>query len=143
VLHMLRELIGDDAFFRGLRRFYQDNRFSKVGTENVRQAFEQEAGRPLERFFSQWIDTSALPHLTVNTRTEAGADGSALVITIEQGTGVFDVPVPFILTYEDGTSSDVMVRVTDRVAHLRVPLPRVLRRVAVNRAELAAAVVGG
>ena len=33
VLHMLRRLVGDDAFFSGLRRFYVDSRFRKVGTE--------------------------------------------------------------------------------------------------------------
>ena len=30
VLHMLRRLVGDEAFFSGLRRFYADSRFSKA-----------------------------------------------------------------------------------------------------------------
>ena len=36
VLHMLRRLIGDDAFFTGLRRFYASSRFRKVGTDELK-----------------------------------------------------------------------------------------------------------
>ena len=45
VLHMLRRLVGDEAFFRGLRRFYRDSRFQKVGTGDVQRAFEAESGQ--------------------------------------------------------------------------------------------------
>ena len=55
VLHMLRRLVGDEAFFRSLRRFYTTYRFQKAGTEDLRQVFEAETGRSLERFFEGWI----------------------------------------------------------------------------------------
>ena len=64
VLHMLRRLVGDEAFFRGIRRFYVESRFTKVGTEDFRQAMEAESGRSLERFFERWIYGSTLPRLT-------------------------------------------------------------------------------
>src|SRR5207248_2554696 len=51
VLHMLRRLVGDDPFMRGLRRFYRTSRFKKVGTEDFRAAMEKETGKSLERFF--------------------------------------------------------------------------------------------
>ena len=44
VLHMLRRLVGDDAFFRGIRRFYRMSRFRKAGTEDFRLAMEAETG---------------------------------------------------------------------------------------------------
>jgi hypothetical protein len=143
VLHMLRQLLGDEVFFRGMRRFYQDNRFHKAGTEEVRRAFETESGRPLRRFFDQWIDTPALPQLKVDTRTETGPAGSTLLIKITQLAGVFEVPVPMTLTFMDGTASETIFPVTDRDAEWRIPLPRALRRATVNRAELAALVTGG
>jgi aminopeptidase N len=43
VLHMLRRLLGDDAFFRGIRRFYGDWRFRKAGTEDLRLAMKPES----------------------------------------------------------------------------------------------------
>ena len=73
VLHMLRRLVGDDAFFRGLRRFYRESRFRKVGTDDLRQAMETESGRPLERFFERWVYNAALPKITFSYRIEADA----------------------------------------------------------------------
>jgi hypothetical protein len=51
VLHMLRRLIGDQAFFGGLRRYYSENKFQKAGTEDLQRAMEAEAGQSLTRFF--------------------------------------------------------------------------------------------
>jgi hypothetical protein len=70
VLHMLRRLIGDDAFFRGLRRFYQESRFKKVGTDDVQKAFEAESGQSLGRFFERWILESGIPQVTANYAIE-------------------------------------------------------------------------
>ena len=49
VLHMLRRLIGDEAFFNGVKRFYMTWRFKKAGTEDLKAAFEAEAHRSQER----------------------------------------------------------------------------------------------
>ena len=73
VLHMLRRLVGDEAFFRGLRRFYRDSRFNKAGTEDFRVAMEAESGRSLERFFERWIYGSTLPQLTLSATASKAA----------------------------------------------------------------------
>jgi len=70
VLHMLRRLVGDEAFFRGLRRFYQESRFKKVGTDDVRKAFETESGQSLERFFERWILQAGIPQVSVSYAIE-------------------------------------------------------------------------
>jgi Aminopeptidase N len=72
VLHMLRLMVGDDAFFRGIRRFYRQERFRKAGTEDLRAAMEAESGQQLGRFFEQWIYGSGLPRLKVSYRVEGG-----------------------------------------------------------------------
>ena len=143
VLHMLRQLLGDEVFFRGLKRVYQENRFRKAGTDEVRSAFEAEAGRPLDRFFSQWIEKPDLPQLHVTTRTEDSAAGLTLLVKVVQTAGLFDVPVPMTLTFADGSTRDLTLAVTEREVDCRVPLAQPLRRAAVNRAELAALVAGG
>src|SRR6185312_5410791 len=68
VLHMLRRLLGDDAFFAGLRQFYMSSRFNKAGTEDLRKAMEEASGRSLERFFERWIYNATLPHITFSYR---------------------------------------------------------------------------
>ena len=82
VLHMLRRMLGDDVFFRSLRRFYAD-RFQKAGTEELRKAFEEESGRSLETFFDGWIYGSDLPR-TVTSRVDGSGSGQAAVVHLEQ-----------------------------------------------------------
>lgn len=145
VLHMLRRLVGDDAFFRSLRRFYTTWRFRKAGTDDLRQIFEAETGRSLDRFFERWIYGSSLPHVRFSYRTLSGSASGAgtaspeVVLHFDQVGDIFDVPVTVTLTYADGRSQDIVVAVTDASVEQRVPLKGILRRVEVNRDEAALA----
>ena len=132
VLHMLRRLVGDDAFIRGLRRFYVGARFTKVGTEDFRAAMEAETGRPLERFFQRWIYGAALPRITFTSQVEGGADGQVVVLRFEQEGDLFDIPIAVTLQYADRRVQNVLVPVTDRTAEMRVPLSGPLRSVSIN-----------
>ena len=129
VLHMLRSLVGDDVFFRGLRRFYTQSRFRSTGTEEFRAAMEAEAGRPLARFFDQWIYSSTLPRLTFSYRV----DGEDVVLHIEQVGEVFDLPVTVTLQYARGTSTDIIVPVGESVVERRIPLAGPLRAAVISK----------
>ena len=129
VLHMLRRLIGDEAFFRGLRRFYRESRFHKAGTEDVRRAMEQESGRPLERFFQQWIYGSTIPKVKLSYRI----DGTDVLLRVEQVGEVFDVPVTVTLKFADRKNLDVVVRASEQIAELRVPLDGTLRGAEISK----------
>ena len=129
VLHMLRRLSGDEAFFRGLRRFYRDSRFRKVGTEDFRLAMERETGLSLERFFQQWIYGSAIPRVKVGYRVE----GSDVIVRVEQLGEVFDVPVTVSIQYSDRKAVDVLVPLTEQSAERRIPLTGVLRGVEISK----------
>jgi len=131
VLHMLRRLVGDDVFFRGIRRFYRASRFHKVGTEDFRRAMEAESKQPLERFFERWIYGSSLPQLRFSYRTEAGD----VVLHVEQIGELFDVPLTVTLRYEDQKPIDMIVAVTDRTTDKRIHLAGALRGVEVSKED--------
>jgi hypothetical protein len=133
VLHMLRRLVGDPAFFKGVRRFYTASRFKKAGTDDFRMAMEEETGRSLEQFFEQWIYGAALPRLKVGHRVEAGPAGPQAVIHIEQLGEVFVLPVTVTITYADGKDVNVIVPVSERVVDFAVPVTGTVRAVDVNR----------
>ena len=133
VLHMLRRLVGDDAFFQGLRRFYAESRFDKAGTDDLRRAMEVESGQKLDRFFDRWIYGSTLPHLKFASRVEHAATGDLLVLHFEQVGEIFDIPVTVAVQYADRHTVNVVVPVTDRTAEVRVPLAGVLRSVEVSK----------
>ncbi len=135
VLHMLRGLIGDEAFFRGLRRFYVGARFVKAGTEDLRFAMEAESGQDLERFFERWIYGASLPRLTLTHRVDSSGPQPAVLLKIEQRGEVFDLPVVVTLDYGGGREDDVLVKVTRQVVEQRVPLEAPLRGVRVHDAR--------
>jgi len=136
VLHMLRRLLGDDVFFRGLRRFYMDRRYQKAGTEDFERAMEVESGRVLDRFFERWIYGNGIPRLKYTTNVESGA----VLVRFEQtGDQVFDIPVTVTVTYTDGRSVDVMVPVTETRVEHTIPVNGSVRRVQINEDSAALA----
>ncbi|HZT78083.1 MAG TPA: M1 family aminopeptidase [Vicinamibacterales bacterium] len=139
VLHMLRRLVGDEAFFRGLRRFYVADKFEKAGTEDLRQAMEAESGRKLDRFFDKWVYGSTLPKVRLSWTVE----GNALAVHAEQIGDLFDVPITLTLQYADRKPSDVVIAVTDRTVDTRIPLDGQLRSVDISREETLADVSTG
>jgi hypothetical protein len=129
VLHMLRRLIGDDAFFRGVRHFYEASRFRKAGTEDVRAAMEAEAGRSLERFFERWIYGATIPQLKISHHPE----GSDLVVRIEQVGELFDVPVTLSVQYADRKTFEVPAAISERVTEVRIPVAGPVRGVEISK----------
>ncbi|MEM7414513.1 MAG: M1 family metallopeptidase [Gemmatimonadota bacterium] len=63
VLHMLRGLIGDEAFFVGIRDYYASHLHTAVLTDDFRAAMERASNRSLEWFFRQWIYLPGFPTL--------------------------------------------------------------------------------
>ena len=135
VLHMLRRFIGDTAFFEGLRTFYDEGRFRKSSTDDLRRAMEATSGKSLERFFDGWIYGSALPRLSLTYRVEAGGDNGQIVLKVDQIGELFDLPVTVVLQYVDGPPVEAILKVSDRTTEVRVPLTGRLRRAEVSRSD--------
>ena len=135
VLHMLRRLIGDEAFFEGLRGFYKEFRFRKAGTDDFRRAMERASGRNLDAFIDGWIFGSAIPRLKLSRTTSA----TEVQLTFEQSGQVLPVPVTVTLVYTDGSSEDVVVAVTEAKVSRVVPLRGALRDVKVDEDHAALA----
>ena len=55
VLHELRELIGDDAFWSGIRRYTVEHFGKSVTSADVRTAMERASGKDLRAFFDRWV----------------------------------------------------------------------------------------
>jgi len=140
VLHMLRRLIGDDAFMAGLRRYYRQWRFHKAGTDDLRAAFEAGTSVPLGRFFQRWVLESALPRLRVTSRIEPAGD--AAIVRVEQIGETFDLPLSVTVQYADGASEEVTLAVTDAVVERRVALKSRVRRIVAHDDLTLATIVG-
>jgi len=98
ILHTLRYLIGDDAFFKSLRRMaYPDPKMESVKdgrqfrfatTDDFRHIAEEASGMKLDWFFEVYLRQPALPRLITETR------GNAMVLRWDAPAGLsFPMPV--------------------------------------------------
>jgi hypothetical protein len=86
VYHMLRGLLGDDGFRKGLREFYSAEKFRTASFEDLRAAFEKVTGPGrLKPFFDQWTKRAGAPALELRgAKLASGPDGYELEFTLAQ-----------------------------------------------------------
>jgi len=97
VLKMLREKLGDDAFFRALHNYLETNRGANVVTSDLQKAIEQATSVNVDKFFQQWVFGAGAPEFDVNYTYDDAAHQVKLAVKqtqkVEGAVGVFDVPL--------------------------------------------------
>ena len=101
VLHMLRDLVGDEAFFASLRLYLQRHAYSAVEVDDLRQAFEELTGKDLNWFFNQWYLSKGHPELDVKHLYDPAT--KKLTVNIDQVQDQKGFPAVFQLPVEIGT----------------------------------------
>lgn len=66
VLHMLRNEIGDDTFWNGLRTYYARYRNRNALTSDFVNTIEEISGRDLSDFFYQWLYLPGFPEISIS-----------------------------------------------------------------------------
>ncbi len=100
ILHMLRNYLGDDAFFAGITEFLKTYEYENAEAHQLRLAFEKVSGKDLNWFFNQWYFGSGHPKLTYTSSYEPVKKQVTLVINQSQ-----DQPFEFPLAidvYDNG-----------------------------------------
>jgi aminopeptidase N len=126
VLHMLRGILGDDAFFAGIREYYRRYTHSTALTTDFQAVMEEVYGRGLEWFFQQWIYEPGYPVFAVGQEWRPAGSGGELTVTVRQTQKAewptFRVPTE-LLVVQDGREQRVPVELTERRTVVRVALP--------------------
>ncbi|TWU34129.1 Aminopeptidase N [Novipirellula aureliae] len=65
VLHMLRSQLGDDLYRECILAYLKKHALSNVVTDDLRQVIEEHTGRPMDRFFDQWVYHPRHPDLKI------------------------------------------------------------------------------
>ncbi|MDH4190094.1 MAG: M1 family aminopeptidase [Betaproteobacteria bacterium] len=98
VFLMLRDALGAEVFARGLRRFWEAQRFHVASWDDLRVAFEQVSGQDLASFFAQWLERAGGPTVQiVGARAESSPSGEKLVLSVEQTAPAYALRVPVAL----------------------------------------------
>lgn len=99
LLHMLRWVVGDDAFFTGIKNYLNDPeiRHGFARTPDFKQHIEASSGKDLTGFFADWFYGQGFPTYTVNVGQMADNNASVTIYQGQSHTSVdfFEMPVPF------------------------------------------------
>ncbi len=97
VLDMLRNILGDDLFFKAIRYYTNKHAYGLVETKDFILSIEEATGEYLQWFFDQWVYKAGYPEFEV--KYEWDADQRAIKVNVKQVqsidslTGIFTTPV--------------------------------------------------
>jgi len=93
ILHMLRNYIGDEAFFKGLNLYLVTNKFGTGEAHQFRLAFEEVTGKDLNWFFNQWYFGSGHPKVDISYAYGNSAKKVTVSIKQKQDDKTFKIPL--------------------------------------------------
>ena len=110
VLHMLRHVVGDSAFFTGLRNYYAQYKLSNATTPLFRAQMEAASGLDLTTFFNRWVYQMGEPSYTFGWTAALTPAGYVTHVRIDQQqvTGLFDMPIDIRVTWAGGSQTFVV-----------------------------------
>ena len=94
ILHMLRNYVGDDAFFKSLNKYLTSNKFGTGSAHKLRLAFEEVTGKDLNWYWNQWYFGAGHPQLDISYNYSSDSKiASVYLKQTQSGDKVFKLPV--------------------------------------------------
>ena len=125
VLHALRGLLGDRAWWKGIRGYVAAHKFEVVETDDFRKAMEAASGKDLKWFFDQWVYKAGHPELKVRWHYE-DADKTVRVQVqqtqkLDDQTPLFRLPTTLEITEDAGKTRVVPIVIDGRSHEFVIP----------------------
>lgn len=93
ILHMLRNIVGDDAFFKSLNKYLTNNKFGTGNADKLRLAFEEVTGKDLNWYWNQWFYGSGHPQLDISyAYNEDNKKATVYIKQTQSGDKIFTLP---------------------------------------------------
>ena len=115
VVHMLREQVGNEAFWKAVNAYLNRHKYDNVETGDLKKAMEEASGQDLAWFFDQWVYGQGAPKLDI--RQTYSQRNKTLTLTVTQThrssaeiPAVFRLPMDVEITSGTGNK---MVRPLD------------------------------
>jgi aminopeptidase N len=128
---MLRSRLGDDAFFSGIRDYYEAHKHSTATSEDLRRALEKASGKDLQQFFARWVYDRGHPQYDVQWQWVTKGRTVSVTLTQVQSTNAFLDPVQLSIVTGNGRR-DITVTPTGKVASQTVQLNQAPLRIEVD-----------
>ncbi len=111
VLHMLRNELGNETFWKGIRAYYEKYKFKNASTKNFKNVMSKISGKNLDVFFTQWLEKTGHPIITSNW---IYFNKKVRLIIVQTQKTIFDFPLDIELLHKDGSSEIKTINVADK-----------------------------
>ena len=115
VMHMLRNVLGDEVFFNTLKAYTSDTtdfRFKNVSIQDFNTFVNNYTGMDLDYFFDEWIFQPNHPvyeNISIVTPLEDSWELSYTIHQAQTNPPFFTMPVELLINFSDGTDSLIEV----------------------------------
>jgi aminopeptidase N len=102
VLHMLRQRMGDERFWAGIRAYYARYQGANASTADFRLVMERASGSDLTAFFQQWLYRGGVPRVEAVWHWDAATKQVVVDLTQTQAGEPFQLPIEIAITEAGG-----------------------------------------
>jgi aminopeptidase N len=121
VLHMLRNLMGEANFKKGIQSYYAKFYISSATTNDFRIEMEKASGMDLKIFFKQWLYQPIIPKIQVKWAFDSVQ--KKLKINIEQiqkGDVIFNMPLEIAYFKKGSNTPSILKMNLDKKQNLQI-----------------------
>jgi len=96
ILNMMRDVLGEDGFWRSIQKYTKDNQYQNVETPDLKKAVEEATGQNLDWFFKQWVWEPGYPEYDVKWNYNQRNKSVKLTVKQKQNlerTNIFKMPI--------------------------------------------------
>ena len=110
IIHMLRDLIGESNFKKGIQNYYAKYFNANTNTDEFRMEMEKVSGKDLKLFFKQWLYQPINPTINASWNYDVGSKKLSVQLTQSQkGDFLFSTPVE-IGYYKTGSNTPTILK---------------------------------
>ena len=130
ILHMLRNYLGDEAFFLGLKTYLIENKYKAAEVHQLRLIFEKITGKDLNWFFNQWYFNAGHPKIDVSYDYNT-IQKKVTINLLQLSVNEFKFPLAVDI-FEDGKKTRHNIFVNGRDASFTFPYTKQPKMIQIN-----------
>lgn len=98
-LHQLKYIIGEEAFYKGMMRYYNTWKMKHPEPNDFLRVMEKESGLQLHWYYRYWIQTTKRIDYGIGNIMEKDSNTLVDLVRVNE----FPMPIDLVVTYKDGS----------------------------------------
>jgi aminopeptidase N len=135
VFHMLRWVLGDDAYLKTLQAMVDDYAWKPISTDEFEKLAEKTSNQELTYFFAQWVSSTGVPQFKRTWAVYRTEKGYQVVGKVQQDLDIFRMPVEIRVFAEGRKPVNERVEMVGTTADFTVNTPTRPLRVVIDPAS--------